>query len=123
MRSATLHVPDWAARFVHLSRTPSRSCRCQEARGIVAAMNRLLPTLSLLAGGVLIVIAVIYAVEPAASLPSFFPGHVGATDPEHAHHHVKHAIAAFAVGLAAFAYAWFATGPARRPGAARSQAS
>jgi hypothetical protein len=92
-------------------------------RGIVAAMNRLLPTLSLLAGGVLIVIAVIYAVEPAASLPTFFPGHVGATDPEHAHHHVKHAIAAFALGLAAFAYAWFATGPAGRPGAARSQAS
>jgi hypothetical protein len=86
-------------------------------------MHRLLPTLSLLAGGVLIVIAVIYAVEPAASLPAFFPGHVGPTDPEHAHHHVKHAIAAFALALAAFAYAWFATGPAGRPGAARSQAS
>jgi hypothetical protein len=86
-------------------------------------MNRLLPILSLLAGGVLIVIAVIYLVEPAASLPSFFPGHVSATDPEHAHHHVKHAIAALALGLAAFAYAWFATGPAGRSGAARSQAS
>jgi hypothetical protein len=48
---------------------------------------------------------------------------VSPTDPEHAHHHVKHAIAAFALGLAAFAYAWFATGPAGRPGAARSQAS
>jgi hypothetical protein len=48
-------------------------------------MNRLLPTLSLLAGGVLIVIAT------------------------------------FALGLAAFA--WFATGPAGRPGAVRSQPS
>ena len=86
-------------------------------------MNRLLPILSLLAGGVLIVIAIVYAVEPAASLPSFFPGHVAAADPEHAHDHVKHAIAALALGLAAFAYAWFATGPAGRPGAARSQAS
>ena len=86
-------------------------------------MNRLLPILSLLAGGVLIVIAVIYAAEPAASLPSFFPGHVAAADPEHAHHHVKHAIAALALGLAAFAYAWFATGPAGRPGTARSQPS
>ena len=86
-------------------------------------MNRLLPILSLLAGGVLIVIAIIYAVEPAASLPAFFPGHVSATDPEAAHHHIKHAIAAFALGLAAFAYAWFATGPAGRSGAARSQPS
>ena len=50
-------------------------------------MNRLLPTLSLLAGGVLIVIA------------------------------------AYALGLVAFAYAWFATGPAGRPGAVRSQPS
>ena len=66
------------------------------------------------AGILLVALAVLYAAEPAASLPSFIPGHVGPADPEHAHHHVKHAIAALAVGLAAFAYAWFQTGPAAR---------
>jgi uncharacterized RDD family membrane protein YckC len=69
------------------------------------------------AGIVLVVLAVVYAVEPAASLPSFLPGHVGPSDAEHAHHHIKHAIAALAVGLAAFAYAWFQTGPAARSAA------
>jgi hypothetical protein len=83
----------------------------------------LLPMLAVLAGLLLLVIGVVYAVEPAASLPAFFPGHAGAGDPEHAHHHVKHAIAAIAVGLAAFAYAWFATGPATRSAGVRPRPS
>lgn len=70
------------------------------------------------AGCVLLAIAIVYLAEPAHALPSFFPGHVGAGSSEYGHHHVKHAIAAFAVALAAFAYAWFATGPKHqaRPG-------
>jgi hypothetical protein len=73
-----------------------------------------LPVLALVAGVVLVAVAVMYAAEPASSLPSVLPGHVGATSGEHAHHHVKHAIAALALALAAFAYAWFQTGPAAR---------
>jgi hypothetical protein len=69
---------------------------------------------AVLLGCVLFAIAGVYFATPAGSLPSFFPGHVGAGSSEHAHHHVKHGIAAAAVGLAAFAYAWFATGPAAR---------
>jgi hypothetical protein len=68
--------------------------------------------LAALAGCVLLAIAVLYFAVPAHSLPAFVPGHVGAGDPEAGHHHVKHGIAALAVALAAFAYAWFATGPA-----------
>jgi ammonia channel protein AmtB len=71
--------------------------------------DRLLVTLALLAGVVLIVIAIVYWAEPAKSLPSFFPGHQAGS----AHHHVKHGIAAFFVGLAAFVFAWFRTGPKR----------
>ena len=41
------------------------------------------------------------------SLPSFFPGHEAGSN----HHHVKHGIASFLVGLACFAFAWFNTGP------------
>jgi hypothetical protein len=62
-------------------------------------------------GVLLIVVAVIYFVEPAHSLPSFFPGHVSATDVEAKHHHTKHGIAALVVALACFAFAWFQTGP------------
>ena len=69
-----------------------------------------LVALAVVLGVVLIVIAVIYWVEPADSLPSFFPGHEAASD----HHHVKHGIAAFLVGLACLAFAWFNTGPKKR---------
>jgi hypothetical protein len=83
-------------------------------------MHRIsLPGMAAAAAGILLMaLAVVYAAEPAASLPSFLPGHVGPADAEHAHHHVKHAVAALAVGLAAFAYAWFQTGPAARSAAA-----
>jgi CBS-domain-containing membrane protein len=64
-----------------------------------------------LLGILLIVIAIIYFVEPAHSLPSFFPGHVSATNAEAKHHHTKHGIAALVVALAAFAFVWFQTGP------------
>ncbi len=62
-------------------------------------------------GIVLIIVAIIYFVTPEHSLPSFFPGHVSAGDPEAGHHHTKHGIAAIVVALACFAFAWFATGP------------
>ena len=61
-------------------------------------------------GIALIVVAAVYWAEPAKSLPSFFPGHEKGSN----HHHVKHGIAAFLVGLAFLALAWFQTGPAAR---------
>jgi len=76
--------------------------------------SRMPAVLAVLAGCVLLLVAVVYFAEPAHSLPSFFPGHVGAGDSEAGHHHVKHGIAALAVALAAFAFAWFQTGPAAR---------
>jgi hypothetical protein len=71
--------------------------------------DRLLVALAVIVGIVLIVIAVIYWVEPAKSLPGFFPGHEDGSS----HHHVKHGVAAFLVGLACFAFAWFRSGPKR----------
>jgi Na+/H+ antiporter NhaD/arsenite permease-like protein len=62
-------------------------------------------------GVLMIVIAIVYFVQPEHSLPSFFPGHSSATDPEANHHHTKHGIAALVVALACFAFAWFQTGP------------
>jgi len=63
--------------------------------------------LAVVLGIVLIVIAVVYWAEPAGSLPSLFPGHEAGSD----HHHTKHGIAAFLLGLACFAFAWFNSGP------------
>ena len=69
-----------------------------------------LVVLAVVLGVVLIVIAIVYWVEPAGSLPSFFPGHEAGSS----HHHVKHGIAAFLVGLACLAFAWFNTGPKKK---------
>jgi Na+/H+ antiporter NhaD/arsenite permease-like protein len=70
---------------------------------------------AVIAGVVLIVVAVVYFVTPAHSLPSFFPGHVSATNAEADHHHTKHGLAALIVALACFAFAWFQTGPKSAP--------
>jgi Na+/H+ antiporter NhaD/arsenite permease-like protein len=74
-----------------------------------------------LVGVALIVVAIIYFVEPEHSLPSFFPGHASASSAEANHHHTKHGIAALVVALACFAFAWFQTGP--RAGTAGSEAA
>lgn len=71
--------------------------------------RRLLVTAAVAVGIVLIAIAVVYWAEPAKSLPSFFPGHQAGSS----HHHAKHGIAAFLVGLACLVFAWFQTGPKR----------
>jgi hypothetical protein len=52
----------------------------------------------------------VYWIEPAKSLPSVLPGHQAGSS----HHHVKHGIAAFVLGLGAFVLAWFQTGPRAR---------
>jgi hypothetical protein len=64
---------------------------------------------AVIAGILLLAVAVLYFVDSADALPSFMPGHeVGS-----AHHHVKHGIAAAVLALGAFVFAWFQTGPER----------
>ena len=69
--------------------------------------DRLLVVLAVVLGIALIVIAAVYWVEPAKSLPGFFPGHEAGSS----HHHVKHGIASFVLGLGCLVLAWFRTGP------------
>ncbi len=69
--------------------------------------SRLLVSLAVIVGLLLVALAILYWVEPAKSLPSFVPGHEAGSG----HHHVKHGIASFLVGLALLVYAWFQTGP------------
>ncbi len=63
---------------------------------------------AVVAGLLLLVLGVVYVVEPASSLPGLVPGHQAGSG----HHHVKHGIAALLLAAAAFVYAWFQTGPA-----------
>jgi UDP-N-acetylmuramyl pentapeptide phosphotransferase/UDP-N-acetylglucosamine-1-phosphate transferase len=72
--------------------------------------RRLLVALAVVVGIALIAVAIVYWAEPAKSLPSFFPGHEAGSN----HHHTKHGIAAFLVGIACFAFAWFNTGPKKQ---------
>jgi hypothetical protein len=73
--------------------------------------QRLIVPAALAVGVLLVVVALVYWLEPARSLPGFFPGHEAGSS----HHHVKHGIAAFLLGVAAFVFAWFQSGPRRRP--------
>jgi hypothetical protein len=68
---------------------------------------------AILAAIVLLIIAVVYFVDTASALPSFFPGHQAGSS----HHHVKHGIAAAVLALGALVLAWFQTGQKTRPGA------
>ena len=62
----------------------------------------------------LLVVAIVYFIEPAKSLPTFMPGHEAGSS----RHHVKHGIAALVVALGAFALAWFQSGPRKTAGSA-----
>ena len=77
--------------------------------------NRLLVPAAVIVGVLLIVIAIVYWAEPAKSLPSWLPGHEAGSN----HHHVKHGIAAFLLGLVCLVFAWFrSAGPRPRSAAA-----
>jgi hypothetical protein len=67
---------------------------------------------AVIVGVALIVLGIVYWAEPAGSLPSFIPGHEAGSG----HHHVKHGIASFLVGLALLVFAWFQTGKKDAPG-------
>ena len=66
-------------------------------------------------GVALIALAIYYWVEPAGSLVSFLPGYAAGST----HHHLKHGIASFLLGVALLVFAWFQTG-ARSRGSAPS---
>ncbi len=72
--------------------------------------NTLLVVIALVAGVALIGLGIYYWVEPAGSLPSWLPGYTAGSG----HHHVKHGIAAFLVGLACLVFAWFRSAPKKK---------
>ena len=61
-------------------------------------------TIAYLLGALLLVVAAIYLLVPADSLPSFFPGHETGL----ARVRVKHGLAAGVAGIVLIAIGWFA---------------
>ncbi len=74
-------------------------------------MNKPIVLLSVVVGVVLVIVAVIYFIQPANALPSFLPGY----DVTEIKHHYKHGVASLLLGLAAFALAWFQSGKKSKP--------
>jgi hypothetical protein len=72
-------------------------------------MNKPMIWVAALVGIVLLVLAVVYWIEPAGSLPAFLPGYEAGSP----HIHFKHGLGALILALALFAFAWFQTGPRR----------
>ena len=67
-------------------------------------------TLIAVIGVIFVIVAIVYWLIPAGSLPGFMPGYeTGSTQV-----HVKHGIAALVVAAGCFVFAWFQTGPASR---------
>jgi hypothetical protein len=76
-----------------------------ETDHVIKRRNLIAPAIAL--GVLFMALAVLYWVDSAGSLPSFIPGHEAGSG----HHHIKHGIAAFVVGLGCLIFAWFQTGP------------
>ena len=55
-------------------------------------------------------VAVVYFIDTAGKLPSFFPGHAAGST----HHHVKHGAAAAIVAALALVGAWLSSGKKSR---------
>ena len=71
-------------------------------------------TAALIALGVIFAgLGVLYLAKTAGQLPAFLPGHQAGS----AHHHTKHALAAFALAILSWAGAWFTTGKRARSAA------
>ena len=72
----------------------------------MTARSRPVIAAAIVVGVLLILLAFVYWIDPAKSLPSFIPGHQAGSH----HHHIKHGIASFLVGVACLVFAWFQTG-------------
>ncbi len=69
-------------------------------------MSKPIVLLAFFVGLLLLICSAIYFIEPARSLPAFFPGH----DIALSRHHYTHAIGTLILGLGAFIFAWFQSG-------------
>jgi len=74
----------------------------QGSRPVFLAFEVIMKSVAFLLGAILIVLAAMYLLMPADSLPSFLPGHeAGLARPR-----IKHGVAAAVVGVMLFVVGW-----------------
>lgn len=73
---------------------------------MVRALRHLVAALAVLAGIGFLWVAIAYSALAADQLPPWLPGHKLHSNPEHGHHHKRHAATAFVVGGACLVLAW-----------------
>jgi hypothetical protein len=61
--------------------------------------------ISVFLGILFVIVAILYFVEPASSLPAFIPGHDTTLI-----HHYKHGLGTLILGIGCFVFAWFQSG-------------
>lgn len=72
---------------------------------------KLMKLLAIGIGVLLLILAVIYFITPANSLPTFLPGYDTAITKTH----LKHGVGSLLLALVLFAYAWFQGGKSSTP--------
>ena len=68
--------------------------------------NKLQIILATIIGLFLLVLAFVYFLTPAGSLPTYLPGYLEAS----AKIHIKHGVGSLFLSLASFAFVWFKSG-------------
>ncbi len=76
---------------------------------IIVLMKKILAFGSILLGIIFVILAGMYWITPAGSLPHYIPGFESGVTTVH----FKHGLASLILALALFAYAWFATGESK----------
>jgi hypothetical protein len=65
----------------------------------IETLARIWVAVALLAGFALVALAIAYWALPADELPSWLPGNKSRSHPAHGHHHKRHGLAAFILGV------------------------
>jgi hypothetical protein len=65
----------------------------------IETLARTWVVVALLAGSALVALAIVYWALPADELPSWLPGHKPRSHPAHGHHHKRHGLVGFILGV------------------------
>ena len=77
--------------------------RCDPQRQFIEGEAAMIRSVLVVLGVIFLVIACVYWLVPAGSLPTFVPGYEAGS----AHVHIKHGVASLVVAAVCFIVAWF----------------
>ena len=65
----------------------------------IETLARIWVAVAVLGGSALVALAIVYWALPGDELPSWLPGHKLRSHPAHGHHHKRHGLVAFVLGV------------------------